>query len=318
MTLQGSLSIDIDTLKTHFKGFGLKRGEYDFSDFREGMENILDFLDLFGIKATFFIVGRDLLFEQNVPIVREAVRRGHEIANHTMNHIQGFRLLPSPEKEKEVEQAERLIEQCAGRRPVGFRNPGWNINNDMVGILERKGYLYDSSIFPSFLNPLLKIMHYRAMSDRPFSDRTTLGRIEYMFAPTKPYHPSLSSFLKKGTASLIEFPLPVVPGIRIPFFATFLLKTGFPLFTLSYALLKTFGVPIVYEFHLFDFVDFGRSHFADQIPSGAQAGSYIPQSIHTPFHVKRDIFRRAVERMARDYQFDTIERLAGIFHDSKI
>ncbi|MBI1971525.1 MAG: polysaccharide deacetylase family protein [Candidatus Wildermuthbacteria bacterium] len=313
MELRGSISIDIDTLKTHFKGFGLKRGEYDFSDFREGMKNFLDFLDPFNIKATFFIVGRDLLVEQNIPILREAVRRGHEIANHTMNHVQGFRLLSSREKEKEVELSERLIEQHVGQRPVGFRNPGWNINNDMVEILGRRGYLYDSSIFPSFLNPLLKLMHYRAMSDRPFPDRTTLGRMEYMFAPVRPYHPSLSSFSKKGTAPLIEFPLPVVPGIRVPFFATFLLKTGLPFFKISYAALKALKRPIIYEFHLFDFVDFEQPHFIDQIPSKAQAGSYIPQSIHTPFAVKHDLFRRAVEIMAKDYQFDTIEHLARKF-----
>lgn len=313
MALQGSISIDIDTLNTHFKGFGLKRAEYDFADFAEGMENFLDFLDLFDIKATFFIVGRDLLFEQNIPVLREAVKRGHEIANHTMNHVQGFRLLSAQEKEDEVERAERLIERYTGKRPIGFRNPGWNINNDMVRILEQKGYLYDSSIFPSFLNPLLKMMHYCAMSDRPFPDRTTLGRMEYMFAPLKPYHPSPLSFSRKGSSPLIEFPLPMVPGIRIPFFATFLLKTGLPLFKLSYKILKAFGRPIVYEFHLFDFVDFEQSRFADQIPSNAQAGSYIPQSIHTPLAIKRDLFRMAVEVMARDYRFDTIEHLAGKF-----
>ncbi len=48
---------------------------------------VLDTLDRYGIKATFFCVGQNV--ERHPELFAEVKRRGHSVGNHTMNHLQG-------------------------------------------------------------------------------------------------------------------------------------------------------------------------------------------------------------------------------------
>lgn len=50
---------------------------------------VLDTLDQFGVKATFFMVGDNV--RKHPDIYQMVVDRGHRIGNHTFNHIQGLR-----------------------------------------------------------------------------------------------------------------------------------------------------------------------------------------------------------------------------------
>ena len=47
---------------------------------------ILDLLDAYGVKATFFVIGEKA--EQHPDLIREIARRGHQIGNHTWSHPQ--------------------------------------------------------------------------------------------------------------------------------------------------------------------------------------------------------------------------------------
>jgi len=303
--LKGAISIDIDTLNTHFKGQGLKRENYNFSDFQQGIDNFLKLLDELKIRATFFIVGKDLLYPKNVEIVQKVAAAGHEIANHSMNHIQGFRLISEKEKGEEIRNGEIIIFEKTKKKPIGFRAPGWNINDKVLELLKSRNYLYDSSIFPSYFNPALKFLHFTSMRGRPKEDRTTLGEMKYSFSSTLPFFSS-----NKDGKKLVELPISVTPIIRLPFFATFLLKTGLNLFKVSYNLIKFWRRPIIFEFHLFDFVDFEKPEFLDQIPKKSEKGVYIPQSVYTSFDKKWNLFHKAMNIMTKDYKFETMENLA--------
>lgn len=48
---------------------------------------VLDTLDRYGIKATFFCVGENV--KRNPQLFREILSRGHSVGNHTMSHMQG-------------------------------------------------------------------------------------------------------------------------------------------------------------------------------------------------------------------------------------
>lgn len=50
---------------------------------------VLDVLDKYGIKATFFMVGDNV--HKHPEIYEDVVRRGHRIGNHTYHHIGGLR-----------------------------------------------------------------------------------------------------------------------------------------------------------------------------------------------------------------------------------
>lgn len=310
MRLRGAITFDVDSLDSIFRGRGLRDKSYSYREFSLGFDTILSILKEFNIKATFFVVGQDLVHERNREIIRDVWKEGHEVANHTMRHIQGFRYLSRQEKINELKEAEDIIAEVVGEKPKGFRAPGWNVDDSIMSILKGRDYLYDSSIFPSFLNPLLKCLHYRSTSLRSCVNRTTLGPMKYMFAPTRPYQANEHSFLKKsGDSSIVELPISVTPFFRMPFFATFLLKTGIGVFEASYKLMKTFKRPIIYLFHLFDFVDFSDQEFVGQLPEGN--GIYIPDSIRVPLQYKLKLFRKAISIMTEDYDFILLKELAS-------
>ncbi len=200
-------------------------------EMRMGLENFHRFLEPYGVRATLFMVGNDMRHVENQPAICAMAEAGHEIANHTMTHAQGFRLLSMEQKDGELARMEEICLQVIGKRPVGFRSPGWNVGNDALAILKKRSYLYDLSLHPTSLMPLLKFMHWYTMRGRSEADRTTLGHLRYMFAPTIPYQTSQSSLAQKGRDGLVEFPVTVTPLLRLPFFATFLVSTGLGLFS---------------------------------------------------------------------------------------
>lgn len=70
-------------------GVGKKRVFLTFDDgpIPEVTPWVLDVLDRFGVKATFFMVGQNV--ERNPQLLEEVRRRGHAVGNHTLHHIQG-------------------------------------------------------------------------------------------------------------------------------------------------------------------------------------------------------------------------------------
>ena len=52
---------------------------------------VLDLLDKYQIKATFFMVGDNV--RKHPEEYKMVVERGHRIGNHTFNHIRGFEFL---------------------------------------------------------------------------------------------------------------------------------------------------------------------------------------------------------------------------------
>jgi len=77
---------------------------------------VLDLLDKYNIKATFFCVGDNV---QNHPDIFRMIReRGHKIGNHTFHHIQALKT-DIQSYLKEVEDADRLINSKLFRPPYG-------------------------------------------------------------------------------------------------------------------------------------------------------------------------------------------------------
>jgi peptidoglycan/xylan/chitin deacetylase (PgdA/CDA1 family) len=281
-----------------------------------GLENFHSFLANYDIKSTLFMVGNDFKNSDNHAAIRAMCETGHEIANHSMTHPQGFRLLPSQEKEFEIAAMENICLQVTGRRPEGFRSPGWNISDDTLPILKRRGYLYDSSVNPTVLVPLLKCLHWYTMRGTSRENRTTLGHLYYMFAPTRPYQTSRKRLGSRGHGGLIELPLTVTPVFRLPFWATSLLALGPVFFKTSYNLLKSFGFPIQLQFHLSDFVDYRHPELVDQMPQ-PKDGVYIPQALNKKLSTKISFYRKILDILTADYRFYKLADWPGQFHLNK-
>lgn len=77
---------------------------------------VLNTLDQYGVKATFFMVGDNV--RKYPDVFRQVVERGHAVGNHTFHHIQGIRYW-TRNYLADVEQAARLIPGNLFRPPHG-------------------------------------------------------------------------------------------------------------------------------------------------------------------------------------------------------
>jgi peptidoglycan/xylan/chitin deacetylase (PgdA/CDA1 family) len=311
MNRWGNISIDVDSLSSIYKGQGCSRpGGYTFIEFRAGLENLSNFFSRNNIKTTMFMVGNDFLYKKNHAAINNIFDDGHEIANHSMTHPQGFRCLSEREKEKELVSVSDICLDVVGKRPVGFRSPGWNIDDTTLPLLNKLKYKYDSSVFPTSLMPMMKFAHWSSTSKLTKQDRTTMGQIKYIFAPLRPYHVSNDSLGDRGNNTLIEFPVSVTPLLRIPFFATLLLFTGIGFYRTLFRSIRRAGLPVHFQMHLSDFIDYSIPELKNQMP-GNNSGAYVPQSLNTPLSKKLDLFSEMIDLIAQDYNFITLDQWAN-------
>lgn len=90
---------------------------FDDGPIPEVTPQILDILDRFGVKATFFMVGDNA--HRHPELVDEVRRRGHTIGNHTMHHLQGRKIMPRRYL-RDVQEADRLLNTSLFRPPHGL------------------------------------------------------------------------------------------------------------------------------------------------------------------------------------------------------
>ncbi len=146
-----ALTIDVEDY-FHVTAFErqIKPGEWGRYPLRvEGNTlRILDMLDEFALKATFFVLG--WVAERLPALVKEISRRGHEIACHGYGHQLVYRLSPQ-EFRHDISRAKNILEDICGERVHGYRAPSYSITVKSLwalDILVEEGFTYDSSIFP--------------------------------------------------------------------------------------------------------------------------------------------------------------------------
>ena len=83
-------------------------------------QHSIDQLDRLGIKVTYFLNGRGI--KANMPLVKQMVRRGHQIGNHSYNHKKMYFMLPSTLEHKAGDTT-RLIRESGYRGQILFRAP---------------------------------------------------------------------------------------------------------------------------------------------------------------------------------------------------
>ncbi len=89
---------------------------FDDGPVPEVTPQILDILDRYGWKATFFCVGQNVKYNQD--LFMEIVNRGHRVGNHTYSHLKGFSNNTS-DYVKNVLRATEYIKSTLFRPPYG-------------------------------------------------------------------------------------------------------------------------------------------------------------------------------------------------------
>jgi peptidoglycan/xylan/chitin deacetylase (PgdA/CDA1 family) len=100
---------------------------------------VLDQLDLYGAKASFFCIGEKVAAQPD--LVAEIVRRGHSIENHSYNHRKLFAFSSVKKLKMEVVATQQVIHSANNgssskffRAPFGFRSP-------LLGSMLRKTHM---------------------------------------------------------------------------------------------------------------------------------------------------------------------------------
>lgn len=116
--------------------------EYSYGP-KVGMRHILELLDLYEIKASFYVPGRTA--ELHPDVVREIVDRGHDVGHHGYMHERPDGLSDAQEERVLVKGIE-VLEGILGRKPVAYRSPAWELKPSSPALLLRYGFKYDSSL----------------------------------------------------------------------------------------------------------------------------------------------------------------------------
>jgi peptidoglycan-N-acetylglucosamine deacetylase len=81
---------------------------------------VLDALDRRQVRATFFMMGRNV--ERHPQVAREVVRRGHEIGNHSYSHLKLIFMSPGRVRH-EIERTDALLRGIGASGDIHFRPP---------------------------------------------------------------------------------------------------------------------------------------------------------------------------------------------------
>ena len=113
-----------------YDDFGIKRADtevkvvaltYDDGPSSPYTNQLLDILDRYQVKATFFQVGRKI--EKHPEIVPMIVARGHELANHSYSHTD---MMSKPREFllSEIEKTDKLLQELGVKQDsISFRPP---------------------------------------------------------------------------------------------------------------------------------------------------------------------------------------------------
>jgi peptidoglycan/xylan/chitin deacetylase (PgdA/CDA1 family) len=101
---------------------------------------VLDLLDQYGAKASFFCIGNKIIAHPE--LAREIIRRGHSVENHTNSHPHGFAFFGPSALQRQIDSAQAAIFAATGVAPVFFRAPMGFRNPFLAPVVERAGLRY--------------------------------------------------------------------------------------------------------------------------------------------------------------------------------
>ncbi len=190
--------------------------QYEIFKDPEKIEQVLSVLDSLGVKITVFVVGE--IFERYPDVIRIFEKYNCEYESHSYSHN-----VVNPYLEDEIRKARASYFNYFKKYPKGYRVPQGRVSNAIIKLLERYGFLYDSSIFPSYYpNPFRYFFHNR--------------NIHYF-----------------NNSNIMEIPITTITPFRLTLSLSYIKLLGIKFYI---KLLQIFAVPnnICFSCHLHDFI----------------------------------------------------------------
>lgn len=194
---------------------GLLTEEYTIVQQQDKIRRLLDLCKKEGVKLTVFVVGQ--LLEKYPHIVRLFQDYDCEFHCHSYSHD-----AVKTDSEEEIRQCKEAYIAFFNRQPSGYRAPLGKISDRGIEDLEKCGFKFDASIFPSYFpNPL-----------------------KYLFATQRPHRYKDSGIMEIPSTSLSPF--------RLTLSLSYMKLLGYRAFKCVMAVSK---IPrlILYGTHLHDF-----------------------------------------------------------------
>ena len=105
----------------------------------EDIDSILDTLDKYNCKATFFVVGDWV--EKYPDALKKISERGHEIGNHSYNHAD-YTKMSAEAIIADLDKCDAVIEQVTGKKPHLMRAPSGGYNDTVIKAVDKTGRTY--------------------------------------------------------------------------------------------------------------------------------------------------------------------------------
>ncbi|MEL4415890.1 polysaccharide deacetylase family protein [Shewanella algae] len=158
----------------------------------EGVDRILEMLDVKKLKASFFCLG--WIAERYPQVVRKIFDCGHEIGSHSFSHQLVYEQSQEQFKE-DLRKSVDILESIIGRKVISYRAPGFSITEKSMWafeILMDCGIKIDSSVFPAkrahggldsfgFSKPFIINCGGLEIKEFPINTRTLFGK-DYIYS----------------------------------------------------------------------------------------------------------------------------------------
>lgn len=272
---RAAITIDVDATRHYHAIHGLPppTGTTD-PPLVHGVRRFLDACARLDLRATLFVVGRDLEDPAGAfaDLVRDAVRHGHEIGSHSHAHAYDLSRRAPAAIQADVLRGRDAIARVAPA-PRGFRAPGYNLSEDLLDGLEKAGFVYDSSLMPSpaYFSARAAAIGLHRLRGRASSSLVGDARAFFPFLPSAPYRPRRGALHRRARSrvegrGLVEIPITTLP-FGLPWLGTTLTLSPLPVGVLSTALAfplpragraqarRRDDRPVVLELHAIDLCD---------------------------------------------------------------
>jgi hypothetical protein len=215
-----SLSLDLDNLWSYLKTYGDPAWQSLPTYLPTVVPRFLELFDEASLTATVFVVGQDTEIEENAEPIATIAAAGHEIGNHSFSHEPWLRTYSRERIVDELARTEEGLQRVTGRRPLGFRGPGYSLSSTLLEVLCERGYAYDASTLPTWIGPLARTYYFRTArldADERGRRRELFGRAKDGLRPLRPYRWQVPG------GSLVELPVTTMPGVRLPIHFSYVL-----------------------------------------------------------------------------------------------
>ncbi len=241
---------DVDNLWIYEQEYGRQGSSQLYGHIYEtALPRFCELVEQAGARATFFMIGKELDLPECQAFCRFAADRGHRFGNHSFAHPADFGHLSRAQKRLELERTDAALAEACGQQIVGFRGPGYWIDDDVVDVLEQLGYRYDSSVVPGPITPLMALYSIT-------SGQRARGKAFGL-------HPWASRRAKPLGRGLLEIPVATATPVRLPVHSTIIFMMGdrgMRYFRRVVHWIPLRGQPSAYLFHAIDMAEIPDDH----------------------------------------------------------